>query len=580
MHGDDLEPGRAPRGEEITPVRFRPLDAEAPAARPRRVRDRIRLRHVALPILAVALAAVAWFGTTAVSVTLEFEPPPDHVAFPDTRLSLAVGKSVLLRPGSHRVRATKRGYRPLETTIEVAPEAESRFAFTLVETPGSVTVRTEPPAALPVRVAGREFGSTPLVLELPRGAHRITVRGAPDFTDQSVEVEVEGLGASQELLLALVEARAPVTIASIPPGAALRIDGEERGVTPTTLSVAAGTRSVELRLSGYANTVAEVEVEAGVPQELPPFRLAPAAGTLEVSSVPAGAEVRLEPSADRKAAQPEAPPSRRGPELRLIQGGRFELGSSRQDRGRRANENRVLVEITRPYYLGVREVTNREFRGFRPDHRSGRAAGESLDGDDQPVTGVSWDDAARYCNWLSGATGLAPAYEERAGQIFLAQPRTNGYRLPSEAEWVWAARYAGGKRDQALRFPWGDAMPPPAGAGNYADASAATVLPNVLARYQDGHAVTAPVAQSDADALGMRDLGGNVAEWVQDFYQIYPRGLEHRLRDPVGPNRGRYRVIRGASWRDSSLTELRLSYRDYSDRARDDVGFRVARDAN
>lgn len=73
------------------------------------------------------------------------------------------------------------------------------------------------------------------------------------------------------------------------------------------------------------------------------------------------------------------------------------------------------------------------------------------------------------------------------------------------------------------------------------------------------------------------DLGGNVAEWVHDRYAVYPGVAEQLVTDPTGPETGEHHVVRGASWRFGSITELRLSYRDYSRSARDDLGFRVAR---
>ena len=702
MHGDDLEPGgsggESPRHEEISPVRFRPFEAGAPAAE----RRRIAWGVVGVAIAAVLLVGAGWFSCTAVPVALEFRPEPDAVTFPATWLALSVGDRVLLRPGTHRVAAEKEGYRRLETEIEVTPGAEAHWAFDLVEAPGRVTVRTRPPAELPLRVGGEARGSTPTTLELPRGVQRLAVLGAPEFADAVVEFRVDGRGVEQELEVELHSAHASVRVVSRPAGAQVWVDGEVRGVAPLELSLAAGVRRIELRLAGYAPAAAELEIEPGRVPELPPFELAPAPGKLQITSLPTGAdvavgadfahrgrtpltldlapdrphqvtlfkagyeraqrsvtvgaaesralEVELAPklgrvelairpgdasvsvdgamrgqgsqtlelvavpqqiviskpghepqtlrvtprpgfpqrfevdlqtlSEHREATRPELVQSSTGYELRLVPGGRFVMGSSRQERGRRPNENLVPVELTRPFYLGVREVTNGEFRAFRPEHRSGGVGGESLDGDDQPVSGVSWEDAARYCNWLSRRDSLPPAYAERGGQWVSVGPRARGYRLPTEAEWVWASRYAGGGRDAPLRFPWGDAMPPSPGAGNYADRSAGGALPSVLADYSDGYAVSAPVGTGSADALGISDLGGNVAEWVQDFYQIYPRGLEQRLRDPVGPSSGRYHVIRGASWRDASLSELRLSFRDYGDQARDDLGFRLARDAD
>ncbi|MDQ4146780.1 MAG: formylglycine-generating enzyme family protein, partial [Pseudomonadota bacterium] len=79
------------------------------------------------------------------------------------------------------------------------------------------------------------------------------------------------------------------------------------------------------------------------------------------------------------------------------------------------------------------------------------------------------------------------------------------------------------------------------------------------------------------NALGLFDLGGNVAEWTHDYYTIYFAAYKKVAMDPTGPSHGRFHVIRGSSWGQSSITELRLTYRDYDDKARPDVGFRIAR---
>ena len=105
------------------------------------------------------------------------------------------------------------------------------------------------------------------------------------------------------------------------------------------------------------------------------------------------------------------------------------------------------------------------------------------------------------------------------------------------------------------------------------------VLPNTLAAYDDGHAVTAPVGSYPANPVGIHDLGGNVAEWCHDYYDAYLGELAVN-KDPLGPEEGRHHVVRGAGWRDATISELRLSYRDYSDKPRPDLGFRVARYAD
>ena len=129
----------------------------------------------------------------------------------------------------------------------------------------------------------------------------------------------------------------------------------------------------------------------------------------------------------------------------------------------------------------------------------------------------------------------------------------------------------------ALRYPWGRDWPPRGNAGNYADQSADGLAPTLIPGYDDGFASTAPVGSFGRNAAGLADGGGNVAEWVNDFYTVPTPGLTNPVVDPLGPERGNTRVIRGSSWKHAGMTELRLSYRDHDDEPRPDVGFRIAR---
>jgi formylglycine-generating enzyme required for sulfatase activity len=98
----------------------------------------------------------------------------------------------------------------------------------------------------------------------------------------------------------------------------------------------------------------------------------------------------------------------------------------------------------------------------------------------------------------------------------------------------------------------------------------------VLPDYDDGYAATAPVGSFAAGPSGFFDLGGNVAEWTHDLYTVQPASSAVAV-DPLAGGAGGLRVIRGSSWRNAAVTELRVAYRDYGDGKRNDLGFRIAR---
>jgi formylglycine-generating enzyme required for sulfatase activity len=199
-----------------------------------------------------------------------------------------------------------------------------------------------------------------------------------------------------------------------------------------------------------------------------------------------------------------------------------------------------------------------------------------LNGDEQPVVNVSWEDVVQYLNELSVKDGLQPVYEDGPGGWLAVRPLRNGYRLPTDAEWEWAARFAG-QTEKGLLYPWGEQMPPPDRSGNYADVSAAQLMPTVMNTYDDGFAVSAPVGSYEANPYGIFDLGGNVAEWVQDFYTLDLLESTERIDDPLGPENGRLHVVRGATWRSATVQDLRVAARGSGFEAREDVGFRIAR---
>ncbi len=423
----------------------------------------------------------------------------------------------------------------------------------LAQADGKLEVVTAPDGAN-VTLDGQYHGRTPLSLRLSPGRKHELALAKPGFETVVRDVSVTA-DSGRRLSIDLTPQLGDIDVRSTPAAAEVWVDGERRGSTPSRLSLPAVDHDIELKRSGFAVAHLKVTPRPGFPQVLESDLVA-----LD-DSTGSGYKTLLKTSL--------------GEELKLIPAGQFTMGSSRREVGRRSNEVLRPVRLTHAFYLSRREVTNAEFRAFRPAHDSGQFASHSLNGDAQPVVRVSWDDAAQFLNWLSIKDGLQPVYEERAEGWFAVRPLRNGYRLPTEAEWEWAARFAG--QENALLYPWGAALPPPDRSGNFADVAARDILPTTLVTYDDGYAVTAPTGSFAANALGIFDLGGNVAEWVQDIYTVDTLESSELADDPLGPDTGRFHLVRGASWRSATVTELRVAYRNYGAEGSDDVGFRIAR---
>jgi hypothetical protein len=164
--------------------------------------------------------------------------------------------------------------------------------------------------------------------------------------------------------------------------------------------------------------------------------------------------------------------------------------------------------------------------------------------EDCPVVMVSWEDAKKFCEWLT-------AKERQMGLISAEQ----SYRLPYDWEWSVAVGLEEPKGGTPMEkggkirgvYPWGTEWPPPKGAGNYADATAKRAFPDwtVIEGYDDGYATTAPVGSFSANRYGLYDLGGNVWEWCEDFYD----------------GRSGWGVLRGGTWLSVESRALLSSFR-------------------
>ena len=480
------------------------------------------------------------------------------------------GKNIGLTPldldimeGQHTLEIKKNGFK--DFTTEIAVKAKENIVlelFNLSLLDSKINIISNPKEAS-VNINSIYRGLTPLELELePLVSHTISL-AKPGFKSISENIVLK---TQEEILnernVAYVEFERELKpiYGSISflgtPGAGLILEGEQIGVVPINLDLLSKKQLLLIKKEGYVTEELMINPTSGYEQ------------TIEINL--------MTPEEAALAALPNKIQTSQGLEMRLIYpGNEFVMGAPRRDQGRKTNETERLVKITRPFYVGITETSNKEFREFEPKHTSGAEVFRELSNNMHPTVMVSWQQAVAYCNWLSTQESLEPAYKVNKGKYELTRPVSNGYRLLTEAEWEWLSRFNGGGGEQ--KYPWGDSMPVMEDSGNYADESAEVFMSNTLGKYWDGYPVTSPTGKFKANSLGVFDLGGNVAEWVNDYYSVYPRDLKNVESDPLGPLEGSSRMIKGSSWRHSSISALRYSFRDHAVTSRLDVGFRIAR---
>jgi formylglycine-generating enzyme required for sulfatase activity len=239
-----------------------------------------------------------------------------------------------------------------------------------------------------------------------------------------------------------------------------------------------------------------------------------------------------------------------------VPAGTFMMGSNGGD----DDETPHRVTISKAFYIGKYEVTQKEWRdvmGTTVRQQQDKAAynfGLAGEGDDYPMYYVSWLEAVEYCNRRSEKEGLSPAYTV-SGSAVTWNRGANGYRLPTEAEWEYAAK--GG------------------GSGTY-DYAGSNDADSVAWYSSNSGNSTHPVGTKAANSLGIYDMSGNVYEWCWDWYDSYGSGS---VTDPIGAASGSYRVNRGGGWL-IDAQYVRSAFRARSNPANggsDGLGFRVVR---
>ena len=460
---------------------------------------------------------------------------------------------IQLEAGTYLLEISANLYKTWKHRLDVKPnEPQEIKDIRLQPADGKLAIKTKP-AGANVMIAGTFIGQTPLVIDLsPNQDHMVQISKAGyEKTTRNVHVPS---ATSTGLDVKLKPREGIIRLLLEPTGTVLLVNGKSWGPAPKQLRLIAVEHTLKFKKKGYRSYRTRITPRPGFPQQL---------------------KITLKKESTPKKTTPKMITTQTGYRLKLIRPKTYTMGSSRREQGRKSNETLRKVKLTRPFYMGLQEITNKEFKEFMARHNSGTFKSKHLNRDNQPVVRITWEQAALFCNWLSTKQALPPAYIKKGEKLVAVDPLNTGYRLPTEAEWEYCARFT--NTGTSLKYPWGHKFPPEQLSGNYSDQSAKDLLPTVLEGYNDRYAATAPSAKFKPSELGLYDMGGNVAEWCHDYYSIYSYAPEKTYVDPVGPGHGKHHVIRGSSWKHGSISTLRLAYRSYSDDKRDDVGFRICR---
>jgi len=233
------------------------------------------------------------------------------------------------------------------------------------------------------------------------------------------------------------------------------------------------------------------------------------------------------------------------PKMVWIKAGSFQMGS---EKGLDREKPVHRVSIDR-FAMGQTEVTFNEYDKYAQSMSKSKPDDEGWGRGNRPVINVSWYDAVAYAKWLSQQTGYI-------------------YRLPTEAEWEYAAR-AGTETE----YWWGDTA-----SHEYMNYSGDTW--GGLAKGKDRWKYTAPVGSFEANPFNIYDTAGNVWEWVSDIYSsdYYSSSPRSNPKGPGGDGTGRNRVLRGGSWFNLALyARAAIRYDDTPDYRNSELGFRLVR---
>ena len=435
--------------------------------------------------------------------------------------------------GKHQLTVRMDMYKPAQQEVTVSEGQTSQISLEMKPNFGEITLTAD--AGADIYLNGERKGTGRYTGRLLEGLYEVDVR-KPHYRFARQQLQVVA-GQDQTIAYELTPIYGSLAVMTTPMDAELFVDGTSYGPTPAMVDrLLEGEHTVELRKAGYATATQKVSIQEQQSSTLELTLQQPSASEQKVAA--SGQEVCSQ-VADHNGTNTYTV---KGVSFTMVavKGGTFTMGATSEQGSDAYSDESPTHQVTlSDFAIGETEVTQELWQavmGYKPTSGGSQWSSSYGLGAQYPAYYVSWNDCQEFISKLNALTGQT-------------------FRLPTEAEWEYAAR--GGSQSKGYKY------------------SGSNTIRRVAWYTSNSSSATHPVKTKAANELGLYDMSGNVWEWCSDWYGFYSSSAQ---TNPTGASSGSYRVLRGGCWyynarncRVSCRGSNAPSYRYY------DIGLRLAR---